>query len=261
MRLAFLLGIPVVCACDPGSSSKQDSGATDSTSEDPSEGPATKGCGKETITVLDDLDVVPPTFDVTVASILAGAEGTYSGTIDWLPNDGPVTVAPAGSSSDLVLAAARGNREVRLIEVELAGSFPDGNEGGWLCTNRIEADMEVRFETADGLFAERWETVLSAEPSDPFGEGGTGGDGTPTLQLYHSVDFDAHQGTLRPEDFAFTGAVFTGLVVTARFEGPGLDVEPASAAGGLMMEVRSSEEEGEGWVGAGNVASWSATAP
>jgi len=203
------------------------------------------GCGEETTTVLTDLSLVPAGFEQSAADIVASIEASYAGELAWRANDGPITVAHAETSSPLTLTVAHDGGEVRHIEVELAGQFPDGNLGGIPCSNRIEIDTSISFATEDGLFNETWDASVE-QSSDTVSDEGS------TVSLYRAIDFSAHDGTLMTSDFSFEGAQLRDVIVTAGF-GDG------EVTGSLLMEVQSGDDE-TGWIGAGDVASFSATA-
>ncbi|MGH1343560.1 MAG: hypothetical protein ACRBN8_18530 [Nannocystales bacterium] len=236
--------LPMIGGCDE---EKQDSPICpdDGSCEDPSVDDDPRGCGEQTITVLTDLSVVPAGFERSAADILGSIEASYAGELTWRPNDGPISVAHAETSSALSLTVTHDGGEVRLVEVELAGQYPNGQEGGAPCSNHLEIDTAISFSTEDGLFAETWDaTVRKIAAEHEFSE-----DGTPSL--YRSIDFAAHEGTLATSDFAFEGAQLQDVIVTAGF---GED----EVTGSLLMEVRSGDDE-TGWIGAGDVASFSAT--
>ena len=247
--------VPIVLllplGCDPGdgggesSSSGSSSSVSSSTGTEPDDDAGTdddassggtSGCGAETMTVLSDPNAPIAGFDVSATELVESVAGSYAGELAWRPNDGPVTVTHAGATAALTIAISDEPTEVRLIEVELHGSYPDGNEGGALCSNRVEIDTHIDFATDDGTFAEDWDAILLYDAD--FGE--------PELSLYHSVDFPTHQGTLAQSDFTFEGASFRDLIVTAGFG-------ETEVSGSVFMEV-----EGDGWIGAGDVASYAA---
>lgn len=204
------------------------------------------GCGEETTSVLTDLSVVPAGFEQSAADLIASLEGDYAGTLTWRANDGPITVAHADTTTSLTLGVDHDGGEVRLIEVKLSGQFPGGNEGGTPCSNRLEVDTVISFATEDGLFAETWDaSVEQRSAADGFSEGNA-------ASLYRPIDFAAHEGALLPSDFSFEGAELRDVIVRASFS-------DGEIAGGLLMEVQSGEGDG-GWIGAGDVASFSADA-
>lgn len=221
-----------------GSSSGGAATSDESGTDDEASTGSTSGCGAETTTVLTDPSAPIATFDVSATELLDAVAGSYVGELTWRPNDGPVTVTHAEQSSALTVTIGAPATEVRLIEVELHGAYPFGNEGGAMCSNRVEIDTLIDFATDDGTFAERWPATLRYGAA--FGE--------PALSLYHAIDFAAHQGTLAESDFTFEGAAFRDLIVTAGFT----DDE---VSGSVFMEV-----EGDGWIGAGDVANYSAQA-
>ena len=197
------------------------------------EGPG--ACGEETITVLDDLDAVPATFDLSSNEILADAVGDYTGTFGWLDNDGPVMVVHAGTESELTMSVVYEGGQVRLSEVANHGDFPNGQAGGFPCSNSIEIDAVLEFTTADGLFAESLPITLFAESIDYAGP-----------SFNHEIDFDSHQGTLEFDDFGFLDATVQRILLSGRFEGEG-------TTGSLGMEVLNEILD---FVGFGPVANY-----
>lgn len=250
--LVAVAAVTLLAACDEEGSSEGQMICADNgdceTGEDPTGGPAEDGfggCGEETTTVIADLSATPPGFEQSAAELLAAIETEYTGDFAWLPNDGPITVAHAGQTASFEMSVVHKGGEVRLVELELAGSFPNGQEGGVLCTNRLEIDAEVSLSTDDGVFAETWSVTLDHSPA------WDGGSELPTTSLYRAIDFDAHQGTLVTSDFAFEGGDFTDAIVNARFE-------DGKVSGTLLMEVRGLGDMD--WIGAGDVASFESAA-
>jgi hypothetical protein len=198
--------------------------------------PSSGLCGEETTTIITDLTTIPEGFELSVEDIIASAEGNYEGTFSWNENDGPVMITHAGTSSALTMALAHLDGEVRFTEVEFAGEFPGGQEGGEPCSNHLEIDIQFNFVTADGLFAESLTLPLDVYSHSE----------DPGPRIYHALDMDAHMGTLSIDDFSFTDAEIDALILTASFDG---DV----SEGGLAMQVLTM-----GWVGFGGVAGFDA---
>ncbi len=249
--VAVLATMALLGACDDQGPSEEPDPCADDGECDPSEDPSGDGfvgCGEETTTVITELSAVLPGFEQSPADLLASIEVESSGEFVWRPNDGPITVAHAGQTSSFEMSVDHDGGEVRLIEVELAGSFPDGQEGGQPCANRLEIDTTISFATDDGLFAETWNATVDHSPSVDGWPEGSG------VRLYRPIDFSAHKGTLAASDFAFEGADFTDAIVTAQ-------LEDGKVSGGLLMEVRQAGMGDSGWIGAGDVASFESAVP
>ena len=197
-----------------------------------------RGCGDTTTKTLDDLATAPSGFDASPAALLDDAARTYVGKLIWRENDGPLMVTPAGTTSDLEITVADTAAEVRLVEVELDGEYPNGNEGGSVCSSRLELDVEVGFSTGDGLFDEHWLATLRYEKHNAPGG----------LEIDHAIDFAAQEGTLEASDFQFDGAMLREVLVSGGFGG-------GNASGELTMVV-----DGGSYGGAGSVAMFSAAA-
>jgi hypothetical protein len=237
-------------ACDLGDKSiGNDTGADQGETGDPGDGDGdTEGneagyggdCGEEIETVINDLDAALAGFDSVAADYIALVEGTFVGEFSWLPEDGPVTVEHAGTTSPLTMTVTYEGGEIRLIETELVGQPPQGDGGleeGDVCSNILLIDFKVDFVTEDGLFAESFEipiTFLShSELSTP--------------SYYFTLDMDAIQGELALDDFVVDQGEVSALVLTGQFDG---DV----ANGSLNIEILTMD-----WVGFGSIAGFDAT--
>jgi hypothetical protein len=186
-----------------------------------------ESCGEETVTVLTDLEQVPAGFSSTAAEIIADSEGSYAGTFTWFENDGPSVIAHAGTSSPLSMSVAHTGGEVRLVEVELLGEFPNGQDGGSLCGNRLEFEVDFDFATEDGVFAESSVVPISVSSVDPE-EGGV------APSIYWKLDMDALGGSLSLDDFSFEGGTITQVILMADFAGD-------ASNGSLAIEVHGDE--------------------
>lgn len=255
MALASTLGL---VACDlgpkaignqPDSETGEDEGTDEGTEDtddgvDVDEGTEDTGdepgaCGEKVESIITDLEVIPAGFESSVADLIAQADGNYEGSLTWNQNDGPVTVTFAGTSSPLAMAVAHLGGEVRFTEVEFAGEFPNGQEGGSPCSNHLEIDVQFNFVTEDGVLAESFVAPLDAyshsEDPDP--------------SFYLELDFDdpaTHMGSASWDDFAFTDAEVEAIILDASFPGDAVD-------GSLNMQVLTMD-----WVGFGGIASFDA---
>jgi hypothetical protein len=224
---------------DESDESEESDEGTDSTDDGYTDPNFPGSCGEETESIITDLAEVPAGFESSVADILAQADGLYEGTFTWNQNDGPVTVTHAGTSSPLTIDLNHIGGEIRLTEVEFAGEFPDGQEGGEPCSNRLEIDVALHFSTEDGVF----DTLMTA----PLRADSHSEDPGPRLYLeLNLVDMHSHMGSLSMDDFAFADAMVEALILTANFSG-------VQSQGGLGMQVLSMD-----WVGFGGVASFTA---
>lgn len=218
---------------DPDDSGDGDGDANDNGDGD-GDGDPGGSCGAETLSIIDDLDDELPAFGATVNDYLALVEGTFLGDFSWLPNDGPLTVEHAGTTSPLTVTVTYEGGEIRLTEVELLGQSP--GDPPEVCGNRLEIDVTLGFATEDGLFAESFAVPLlinshSEEPQPSF---------------YFSLDTEALDGQLSLDDFEYQNGEITDLVLMGNFDG-GL------VQGDLFMEVSTMD-----WVGFGTVASFEA---
>jgi len=252
--LSALLASLALFGCDLGKGSIGDDegGTTTSGSESDSEGTSDSGdsgtdtgesglCGAENITMLTDLDAIPPRFETNVNAMLLDSEGSYVGTFNWGQNDGPVSLTYAGTSSPLTMDVAYAGGEVVLTEVELAGQLPGEQAGGEPCTNQLEIPVELGFVTEDGVFDELASARLVVY-SD-------GSELAPKLRL--ELDFDNLGGSLLGSDFMIDGGSLIGATIIAEFAND-------ASTGSLLAEFDIL-----GGVLAGGVASFNAnqTAP
>ena len=253
LLLPTLLLLPVLPGCDLGNKSLGNDdvagdgdgdgtgdGDGDGDDELPNdtEGPGDGICGAESEGVIAGPDAALAGFDQTAADFIAIAVGEYLGTFDWYDNDGPITIAHAGTSSELSMSVSYEGGEIRLHEVENVGEFSNGDGPIWICSNVVEIDVVITFTTADGLFAETFEVPITVASHTE--DGGVGVPGFST-----SLDLDGFAGTLALADFEFTDAEITDLVLGGNFSDD-------TAGGGLSMEVETMD-----WVGFGGVAEFS----
>jgi hypothetical protein len=222
---------------DQGDGVGDGDGDGDGDSGDGDGDPGPGACGEETTSIVTDPNAALPGFAATPTEYLADIEGTFLGEFVWNPNDGPREVAHAGTMSPLTITVTYEGGEMRLTEVERVGQPPNGELEGEVCSNILELDVRLDFVTDDGLFAEAFQVPISiashASPSLPG--------------FYFSLDMNALQGQLSIDDFSFTDAEITDLILTGEFAGD-------AVAGGLSMDVLWMD-----WVGFGGIASFEAT--
>jgi hypothetical protein len=213
---------------DAGEADDSDDGGDEDAGPGDGDGTSNGFCGAETLTIIDDLDAALPDFSVTVAEILAIAEGTYLGEFDWL-SESFVSTPYADNSSPLTTIVTYLGGEVRLTEVELAGQFPGGQEGGAPCAHRLEIDVILDFVTDDGLFTETWSVPLRHYSHESEALPG----------FYFALDMDAHQGSLALDDFTVSGMELRDLFIVSHFDN-------GQTSGGLMVEVGDMDVIGFG---------------
>lgn len=238
--MAIACGAALV-GCDPVD---EPDGGGDGTEQpgDQDEGPTSGQCGEETTSTIEDLEAALDGFVQTPAEYLAGLEAEQAGTLEWRPDDGPVINAHAETSTELTIAFQAGT--VRLVEVEMAGEFPGGQEGGQPCSNTLEFDGTLSFVTADGVFDESMPATLKVS-SHPFDDGGPVG-----LALYEALDLGASGGSLDAADFTFTDdSTLNDVYLTGT-------VAASESSGDVAIEMQSPGPD-DGWVGFGAVGTWS----
>lgn len=211
--------------------------ATDSETGSDSEGVG--GCGATMTSVVSDLNASIPDFASTPAEVLETIQGAKAGTFSWQQNGDFVSTPHDGTSSPLAFELTAGS-EVRLIEVENHGDFPNGQEGGAPCSNTLELDANLTFTTEDGVFTLSESTVITVTAFD-FSDA----PGAPSL--YHAINFANHAGTLTQADFTVGEGSVSNAILTGTFNAGAID-------GGLLVEV----DDGD-FVGAGNVGSFDAS--
>jgi hypothetical protein len=197
-------------------------------------------CGELTETALDDLFVTPPGFATALNELLAMSEGNFEGTFSWYAAEGPWTTTYAGTESPMTAAMAYSGGAVRLVEVEKLGEIPDGEGGGWLCSNYVVVDVILEFATMDGAFAESWVVPLTIQ--------GTEGEFAPSIN--HSLDLDALMGNLDLGDFMIESGTLTDAVLSGYVSSSGF-------VGELGIEVLTGEGP-DAAVGFGGVAEFNA---
>jgi hypothetical protein len=248
LRLACITSLVAALACDKGGSDAGNEAASETGMGGDGDGDGDGDeaneslfgdCGDEVVSVLEDLDAIPPGFDSSVSDIIASVAGNFSGTFTWAPSDGGWTVTHAGTESPLTAAFTHAGGEVRLYEVELDGQPPNGELGG-LCGNYLQVDMQFDFATEDGVFAETMTVPLWIPGPDS--------EGVPAY--YHELDFATHMGSLTLDDFMVDQGMITGIVLSGQIDDVGL-------GGELGMEVVISEGP-EGIVGFGLIADYDA---
>ncbi|MGB1016523.1 MAG: hypothetical protein ACPG4T_20470, partial [Nannocystaceae bacterium] len=195
------------------------------------------GCGGEVIEQVEDLEASIPEFEQTPAQILAAIQGPKTGTVTWQDTPEFVATSYDGTASPLNFELTP-TGEVRLVEVELHGEYPDGNEGGELCSNVLEFDAELTFTSEDGVFALTQPTTIHYRVYDY-------GDAPGKPQLYHTIELE-NAGSLTADDFTPSDGEFMSALLIGSFT-------EGAVEGELNISVL-----GDGWTGAGFVASFNA---
>ncbi|MGB1700229.1 MAG: hypothetical protein ACPHRO_09765 [Nannocystaceae bacterium] len=198
--LALILGIPGLTGCDGDTETEQnDEKGTD----------LDDGC-EETVTLLSDLDEVSPTG--------------YSGQqlLDVVTSSGPLTLTWADPEDEgwsvvtnatpgpvgLEFGAAYGGGEVRFVDSEPKPPGPGAQPSIYInCPDRLEVEVQFTVNTADGLFAETFETTLRHSIGEEDGS-----SLTPVMRVHLDLDMDALNGSFEvaeeqpsePESLAFT---------------------------------------------------------
>lgn len=185
----------LVAACDPGSksvsgtadeagddgnSSASDDGSDDGDIADPNDGggATSQGPGEggddgssgepqclETETVITDT-VAVNALGFSADDIIALSNG-WSMDLHWLPNDGPTSIVPAGTTVPLDIGMSYAGGEIRFIESEQNPNSPFDIISE--CDDRLEIDLELTFSTTDGRFAETFGAVGTATSGERVG--------------------------------------------------------------------------------------------
>ncbi|MCA9719174.1 MAG: hypothetical protein KC468_31185 [Myxococcales bacterium] len=109
-------------------------------------------CGEETTRVLTNLDAPFGWSSHTPAELIALVERPRFGTLTWSLSGSGYTVTHAGTTSEVVITGAL-DGDVVLLEVARHGGTPDGSLGG-TCSNSLLFDVDLTFETSDGVLQE-----------------------------------------------------------------------------------------------------------
>ncbi len=252
----FVLCALAIAACDPGSKSVTGTSPLepDTESSSDSEGSASEGGDTtgayggncvETVTVLAGPNALGPT-GIAPAPIIADAEGTYTGSMRWLADEGPVKYQGAVGPTPVEIEVAYVGGEIRDVQAELV--TPCEHDGPCPCNDRLEVDVQMRVVSADGVLDETWTVELDHLPpgsDDWFSSVGT--------SIYHRFDPDTDtQGTLSRGAFEIASDhVVERMIMTGGFEGGALE-------GALNVEVAIVSGPAQGSIGFGAVANFGA---
>ena len=227
-KLDGLMGCLVVLAlvgCDPGSKSvtgtadagnddgaedgdSGDTGGSDDDGDEPSnptadgggpgntsqgdgaeggdDGPPDEPLCLETETVITDSAEVTP-LGFSADDVIAISNG-WSSDMVWLPNDGPIMVEPAGTTTQVNLGMSYSGGAIVYVQSEDNPDSPLDIDPD--CSDRLELEVDLTFSTTDGYFAESFSTV---------GTTTTAG----ALQIAHYVEPDELQGMLSADSVTF----------------------------------------------------------
>ncbi|MGB1017289.1 MAG: hypothetical protein ACPG4T_24340, partial [Nannocystaceae bacterium] len=195
------------------------------------------GCGSEIIEVVEDIEASIPEFEQTPAQVLAAIQGPKAGTFTWQENPEFVVTSYDGTASPLNFELTP-TGEVRLVDVELHGEYPDGNEGGELCSNSLEFDADLTFTSDDGVFALTQPATIRYRVYDY-------GDAPGKPELYHTIEFQ-DTGSLTADDFTPSDGDFMSAILIGSFTEGAIEGE-------LNIGIL-----GDGWTGVGFVGSFNA---
>lgn len=226
-KLDGLMGCLVVLAlvgCDPGSKSvtgtadagnddgaedgdSGDTGGTDDDGDEPSnptapgntsqgdgadageggdDGPPDEPLCLETETVITDSAEVTP-LGFSADDVIAISNG-WSSDMVWLPEDGPIMVAPAGTMTQVDLSMSYSGGAIVYVQSEDNPDSPLDIDPD--CSDRLELEVDLTFSTADGYFAESFSTVGTTTSAG-------------ALQIAHYFEADELEGMLSSDSVSF----------------------------------------------------------
>lgn len=226
-KLDGLMGCLVVLAlvgCDPGSKSvtgtadagnddgaedgdSGDTGGTEDDGDEPSnptgpgntsqgdgadageggdDGPFDEPLCLETETVITDSAEVTP-LGFSADDVIAISNG-WSSDMVWLPDDGPIMVAPAGTMTQVNLGMSYSGGAIVYVQSEANPDSPLDIDPD--CSDRLELEVDLTFSTTDGYFAESFSTVGTTTSAG-------------ALQIGHYFEPDELQGMLSSDSVTF----------------------------------------------------------
>ena len=132
------------------------------------------GCGggddestecEEIVKVLPSEESVSALLGESGTELLAAVDASVTDIVNYSDNETVLTQEPTGGTSDITISIAYSDGEIR--EIESIARY--GKEEIALnCNSRLEMDVTVEVETADGALQESWPAVLYREEgSDP----------------------------------------------------------------------------------------------
>jgi len=137
---------------------------------------ATTYCS-ETTTVLSTTDQASDLVGISADEMLAESGVEYSFTASYNPSDEILTQSPSSGETELTVEITPSG-DVREIDSKLVQG---AEEIALDCTPRLEMDVEVSVQSADGSFQEIWDAVLASS-------GELDGEAPPWI----SADFDPY---------------------------------------------------------------------
>lgn len=225
-----------------GSDSSTDDGRDDGvTSANSGDGPPIVPLCLETQSVLSGPAEVSP-IGVSANDAYARFDG-WTTAMQWLPNDGPTQVVPAGTTTNLDIGLAPLDGEIRFIDSE---PNPDSMiDIAPNCQDRLEFDVEVHFATADGRFDELY-TAVGMVSENLFVELNTYFEPNEFSGTFSAaeISFDGNMGEVRRFNIAM------GLAM----EG----TDPPTGSVNMEVELQFGENPDEAAVGFGSIATFPA---
>lgn len=155
--LAFAVCAP---ACGDDDDDNDDaSGDDDDGGDDDNDENAYQMCD-ETSTALEGSDAVSTLVGVSADDVLEATGGGFVVTATWSDDTSLLTQSPLGGETQLTVTIAYEGGVIREVE-----SVPNEDGGGGPeiamdCRHRLEIDVTLGVETADGAFAESWPATL-----------------------------------------------------------------------------------------------------
>lgn len=116
---------------------------------------------------------------------ITSSDGIFASRFRWLPPTGPIVYSPGGSDSTLSVDLVNQSPAARFVR---ALDCPPSSSCSPSCVSQVYLDMDLRLNTADGVFAEEWPVQLG------FRDVGLGFAQTTVLP-------DSFTGDLMGEDF------------------------------------------------------------
>lgn len=153
--LALLASAPA-CGDDDDDDSSDDGGDGGDDDADDDEN-AYQMCD-ETTTTLSGSDAVSALVGVSADEVLDATGGGFSVTATWSADTSLLTQSPLGGETQLTVTFFYDGGEIR--EVESVPNDGGGQEIAMDCLHRLEIDVTVGIETADGAFVETWPATL-----------------------------------------------------------------------------------------------------
>ena len=117
-------------------------------------------CQEGGVNVLPSAETVSELTGESGATLLAAAGTTVTDSAAYASSEEVLTQTPLGGTSTLTITTGYNDGEIR--EIKMVG-ISGKSENDLHCRPRLEMDVTVNVETADGAFMESWPAVLSRE--------------------------------------------------------------------------------------------------